>query len=104
MLNRASSFALWLLISLSGAESVPQLLVEAPIFGSKLQYEVGGTGVLLLGEELLGIPLQELSTRKCTCGVACHLLCELTEYTVLGLVSAVGICLDVPQASGPQSR
>ena len=49
-----------------GRVCFPVVGVEAPIFGSKLQYEVGGTGVLLLGEELLSIPLQELSTRKCT--------------------------------------
>ena len=66
VLNRASSLLCGCHIPVRGGVCSPVVGVEAPRFGSKLQYEVGGNGVLLLGEELLSIPLQELSTRKCT--------------------------------------
>ena len=51
--------------------SSPVVGVEAPRSGSKLQCELGRTGVLLLGKEPLCIPPQELSTG--TCAVRCHL-------------------------------
>ena len=51
---------------LRGRVCSPVVGVEAPRSVSELWYKVGGTGVLLLGEETLSIPLQELSTGKCT--------------------------------------
>ena len=71
ILSRASS-------SLCGCQSPvwdrvcsPVVGVEAPRSISELWCEVGGTGTLLLREELLCIPPQELSTERCT--LWCHL-------------------------------
>ena len=44
----------------------PVVGVETPRSVPELQCELGGTGALLLGEEPLSIPPQELSTGKCT--------------------------------------
>ena len=44
----------------------PVVGVQDPRFPSELYCEVGGTGALLLGEEPLSTPSQELSIRKCT--------------------------------------
>lgn len=60
MLNGASPLLCGCHIPVRGRVCSPVAGVEAPRFGSKLQYEVGGIGVLLLGEELLSVPLQEL--------------------------------------------
>lgn len=40
--------------------------------------------MLQLGEKPVSIPLQEPSTRKCTCNVTHHALCPLPEGTLAG--------------------
>ena len=80
MLNGASSLLCGCHIPVGGRVCSPAVGVEAPRSGSKLQYEVGGTGALPLGEEPLSIPLQELSTRKCT--LWCRLSLVLCAHKV----------------------
>lgn len=58
-------------ISVGGMVFFPVVGVETPKSFPKLQCEVNGTGVLLLAEETLGIPPQELTSRRYT--LWCHL-------------------------------
>ena len=68
-------FSLWL----------SQPCVEAPRFSSKLQCEVGTTGVLTLGKELLHIPPQGLSAGDMQfCDVTPHLLWVPTKCVAAG--------------------
>lgn len=71
--------ALW------GAESAPVVGGEAPRPISELQCNAGWTGILLLGEERLSTPSQELSTWRCS--LWHHLLPVLWahKYTVVGI-------------------
>ena len=67
-------------IALWGAESVPIVGGEAPTSISELQCNAGWTGILLLGEERLSTPSQELSTLRCS--LWCHLLPVLWAHKV----------------------
>ena len=69
MLGRASSLLCGCHSPIESRVCLPVVGVEAPRSSSKLHCEVGGTGALPLGKELLHIPLQGLSTGT---GTLCH--------------------------------
>ena len=63
---RVLLFALWLSHCCWGQGLLPSFGVDTLRSVSKLQCEIGGARVLLLGEEPLSTPPQKLSIRKCT--------------------------------------
>ena len=66
MLSGASSLFYGCQSPVGGRICSPVVGVDAPRSTSELRCEVGRSGTLPLGEELLSIPPQELSTRECT--------------------------------------
>ena len=72
----------------------PVVGVEAPRSISKLQYEVDGTGALPLGQELLRIPPQVLSTKMCDSVMLPATWCVCPQSSLLlapGIISAMGV-------------
>ena len=66
MLDGASSLLWGCHDPIGGRVYSQNIVVEVPRSSSKLQCEVGGTGVLMLEKELLRIPPQELVPGSCT--------------------------------------
>lgn len=88
----------------------PVIAVEAPKLVSELWYEVGGTGMLLLGVQPLCIPPQKLSTRKwalwcCLSPAVCTTLSptSVEEYRLSPWISLRFCAHKTSRADLPQS-
>ena len=100
MLSRASSLLCGCHSPVRGKVCSPDVRVEAPRSVSELWCEVGGTQTLPLGDEPLSIPLQELSTGKCT--LWCHLSLNVQAHKVHYCLHCLQPCLTMgTQAIGP---
>lgn len=88
-------FALCYHSSVRGRICSPVFGVDTPRSVSELWYEVDGTGVLLLGGEVVSIPPQKLSAGKCALWYHLSLSVWAIKYTIsgtgLGPASAMGI-------------
>ena len=88
-------FALCYHSSVRGRICSPVFGVDTPRSVSELWYEVDGTGVLLLGGEVVSIPPQKLSAGKCALWYHLSLSVWAIKYTIsgtgLGPASAMGM-------------
>ena len=88
-------FALCYHSSVRGRICSPVFGVDTPRSVSELWYEVDGTGVLLLGGEVVSIPPQKLSSGNCALWYHLSLSVWAIKYTIsgtgLGPASSVGM-------------